>query len=129
MKYLKTYPEKCSGCKTCMLTCSKAYFKEENEDKSRIKIKSEDSNYKIIVCTQCGACVNECPTQALTINKQGVIMLNKKLCINCLACVAVCPENAMFYVHDDLTPFKCIACGLCVKACPNQALELVKEGE
>ena len=38
MKYLKTYAERCNGSNTCMTVCSKLYFKEDNRDKSSIKV-------------------------------------------------------------------------------------------
>jgi ferredoxin len=78
-----------------------------------------------VACDQeCRKCVAECPTQAITVNAQGVVMINKSLCVGCLACVAVCPINAMRYYPGESTPFKCVACGACVKSCPSDALEL-----
>jgi anaerobic carbon-monoxide dehydrogenase iron sulfur subunit len=125
MKYLKTYPEKCTGCHTCEQVCSELYFKENNPEKSAIHILTRESSFDMQVCEQCQTCVGECPTQALTINAQGVVMLNKKLCIGCYACVAVCPTNTMFTHHSGINPFKCIACGACARKCPSQALEIV----
>jgi carbon-monoxide dehydrogenase iron sulfur subunit len=129
MKYLKTFPEKCNGCNVCMSVCSKLYFKEDNPEKSAIKVTpAGEKSYALNVCNQCGACVPECPTLALTINKQGVVMLNKSLCINCLACVAVCPSDSMMTWKGGLSPFKCIACDACAKECPTDALKIeVKE--
>ena len=129
MKYLKTYPEKCNGCNTCMTICSRLYFKEDNPEKSAIRVRAAGKNaFTLDVCDQCQACMPECPTMALTINKQGVVILNKSLCINCLACVAVCPSATMMTVHGGLAPFKCIACDACAKECPTHALEIaIKE--
>ncbi len=125
MKYLKTIIQKCIGCNICMGVCSKLYFKEDNTDKSSIRVEaSGESNYALSVCNQCQTCVAECPTQALTANKQGVVMLNKSLCINCLACVAICPTQTMYLSKGGSTPFKCIACGSCAKECPADALEI-----
>lgn len=129
MKYLKTFPEKCNGCNICMSVCAKLYFKEDNPEKSSIKIiPAEKKIFMLNVCNQCQACVPECPTLALTVNKQGVVLLNKSLCINCLACVAVCPSNTMMTWRGGLTPFKCIACDACAKECPTGALKIeIKE--
>ena len=129
MKYLKTFSEKCNGCNICMSVCSKLYFKEDNPEKSAIKVTPAGKNsYALNVCNQCRACVVECPTLALIVNKQGVVMLNKSLCINCLACVAVCPTSTMMTYHGGLAPFKCIACDACAKECPTGALKIeVKE--
>lgn len=46
-------------------------------------------------------------------------------CISCGACVAECPENAIsegddIYVID---PDLCTDCGSCVEACPSDAIK------
>jgi anaerobic carbon-monoxide dehydrogenase iron sulfur subunit len=129
MKYLRTFPEKCNGCNACMSACSLLYFKEDNREKSAIQVtEAGNKSWALNACNQCLACLPECPTLALTVNKQGVVMLNKALCINCLACVAVCPSGSMMTWKGGLSPFKCIACDACVKACPTAALKIeVKE--
>jgi len=128
-KYLKTYPEKCTGCGICMDVCSETFFKEKNPLKSAIKIEPQEGSFLMTVCNQtCRLCVDECPVQALTVNPAGVVLLNKNKCIGCLACVSVCPINAMMWYEGAHSPFKCIACGKCADACPTQALEIVEEG-
>jgi ferredoxin len=129
MKYLKTTAEKCTGCNTCMSVCSTLYFKEDNPEKSAIRVtRAADAAYILSVCDQCQRCVAECPVLAITVNKQGVVMINKALCINCLACVAACPTGTMMTWRSGLVPFKCIACDACAKQCPTAALKIeVKE--
>jgi len=123
MKYLKTSPELCSGCRACESACSLAFFKEDSKALSAIQVDDQ----KITVCNQCGVCAQMCPTQALSFNAQGVLTLNKTKCIGCLVCVAECPCGAMRFADGLRTPFKCIACGICTGKCPCQALEIVKE--
>ncbi len=48
-------------------------------------------------CTQCMACVDACPTQA--IDKEDLLKTDQDTCIRCAACVKICPENARIY--DD----------------------------
>jgi len=129
MKFLKTIAEKCNGCNVCMSVCSKLYFKEDNPEKSAIRVVgAANGSFALSVCDQCRRCVVECPTQAITVNKQGVVMVNKALCINCLACVAACPTSTMMTFRGGLVPFKCIACDACAKECPTGALKIeVKE--
>lgn len=128
MKILKTYDDRCSGCNSCVETCSTLYFKENHAEKARIVVsKKETGGHHLNACTQCGICVSECPVMALSVNKKGVIMLSSKLCIGCLACVAVCPTDSMRHYQGALTPFKCIACGACAKNCPESALEIIEE--
>ena len=129
MKYLKIYEEKCIGCYTCGSVCSKLYFKEDDPGKSCIEVfpLEEADSYRLSVCNQCGACIEECPVEALFVNKFGVVMLNKKLCSGCGVCVANCPtENFRMFPEGDL-PFKCNVCGACVRECPADALEVVTE--
>jgi anaerobic carbon-monoxide dehydrogenase iron sulfur subunit len=127
MKVLKTYPDKCISCHVCESTCSSLYFKEDNPELSCIQVHDEQNPPEMNVCNQCQACVAVCPTMALTVNKQGVVLLSRNLCIGCLMCVAVCPTDSMRTAFGKHNPFKCIACGACVKTCPADALEIVEE--
>ena len=128
MKYLKTYPEKCIGCNTCVDVCSNLYFKEVSDEKSCIEVYDKgEGNFDLSVCNQCQTCVAECPTMALTVNKFGVVMVSKSLCIGCYACVAICPTDNMRTYLEGIVPFKCIACGACARECPADAIEIVTE--
>ena len=129
MKYLKTIAEECSGCNTCMSVCSKLYFKEDDPGKSAIQVgQTAGGSYTLNACNQCRRCVEECSSQAITVNKQGVVMINKALCIHCLACAGACPTATMMTFRGGLVPFKCIACDACAKECPSGALKIeVKE--
>ncbi len=126
-KYLKTYPEVCIACHMCESVCSNLYFKEDDASKSCIQISESASGNGINVCNQCQICVQACPTQALTVNHQGVVMLNKSLCINCYMCIGVCPTDSMQRYKGGITPFKCISCGACAKTCPVEAIKIVQE--
>jgi carbon-monoxide dehydrogenase iron sulfur subunit len=126
-KYLKTFPDKCIACRVCETTCSQTYFKEANAEKSCIQIAETAEGNAINVCNQCGICVATCPTLALKVNAQGVVLVDKALCIGCYMCVAVCPTQSMRRHKDLLTPFKCVACGLCAKQCPTEAIKIETE--
>ena len=43
-------------------------------------------------CTECGTCVSECPTGAISL--QNPKANNQELCIGCMRCVSVCPTQA-----------------------------------
>lgn len=122
MKVLKTYPDKCIACHTCESVCSQLYFKEDNAAKSCIIIDDQTMPPRINVCNQCQKCVAACPTLALSVNSQGVVLLNKSLCVGCLMCMGVCPTDSMRTVFGQQSPFKCNACGLCAKSCPTEAI-------
>lgn len=131
IKYLKTDDAKCVGCMSCAEACSTAFFKEDNPAKSSIQaLDLGDGAYRLVACDQdCRKCVAECPTRALTVAKNGVVLIDRALCVGCLACVAICPSGAMRYYPGIGLPFKCVACGLCVKACPKGALALAEKEE
>ena len=131
IKYLATHDEKCVGCMTCTAACSSLYFKEDNPAKSCIQVQDLGAGkFHLVVCDQeCMACVRECPTRAISRNKSGALVIDKKKCVGCLACVAVCPIGAMRWFPGYPVSFKCVACGACARACPKGALEVLsKEG-
>ena len=128
MKKLVADPAKCSGCGVCELTCSKAFYKTEDREKSAIRITADDNGgYSIAVCDQCGDCIWMCSEMSLSRAPNGVVRIDKKTCVGCLICVGECLRDYFFYNDELPTPFKCSACGLCVKACPEKALKVVEE--
>jgi ferredoxin len=130
MKNLATYDEKCIGCDTCVTACSQLFFKEDDPEKSCIGIFPQgNDDFKISVCNQCEECVEACPTGALSTNKFGIVMLNKKLCNECHDCVETCPTNNIRVYRDAGIPFKCTVCGVCARECPAEALEVVTTTE
>lgn len=124
MKRVVVDNSKCIGCGQCESVCSKAFFKEDNREKSAIQVVCKDGVQDINVCVQCGKCIDICPVFAITRDKNGVIRIDKNKCVGCLSCVGFCDYLAMRYHHDYIEPFKCIACGLCVRNCPTGALTL-----
>jgi carbon-monoxide dehydrogenase iron sulfur subunit len=109
--------------KACEEACSGVLFKENDPEKSAIRItEKEDGGYDINVCNQCGECINICQVQAITRNKNGIVMIDKDKCVQCYACVGFCPILAMRYQKDIVGPFKCISCGACTRACNTGAI-------
>ncbi len=45
-------------------------------------------------CKRCGACIANCPTQAMT-PKAGFPVIDYQKCISCFCCDEVCPHNAI----------------------------------
>ena len=46
------------------------------------------------LCTGCGACIDQCPVSALTMNENYPIA-DPEICIRCFCCQEICPEKAM----------------------------------
>ncbi len=125
MKILRKKEELCTGCGKCMEVCSsRVQFRKLDPapERSAIQISKKDGVYEINVCNQCGTCIIDCPVEALTRNKMGVVLVNKKTCVGCFTCVGFCPTLSMRGYGDVVYPFKCIACGKCVEVCKPGAL-------
>jgi Fe-S-cluster-containing hydrogenase component 2 len=127
MKVLKRKPELCIACHACESACSNTWFKEDNVEKSCIKIKEDEKENVIISCTQCGECISICQVEAITRDKNGIVRIDKKACVGCFMCVGFCPELAMFMNDEYIEPFKCVSCGQCVKECPTGAIYIEQE--
>ena len=84
-------------------------------------------------CIGCGACVNVCGEDAVTLERRlGNIFKTKKLevdeniCVACGVCEENCPMEAI-KLKDNKIIFsddKCIRCEVCSKKCPVGALKL-----
>jgi Fe-S-cluster-containing dehydrogenase component len=129
MKVLTFTPERCDGSRDCEVACSQTWFKVDDREKSRIRISESAGNFRAEFCIQCGECIDVCPTEAIFLDRQGVVRIKKRLCVGCLSCVGFCPYDVMYFDEGDAVAFKCIACGQCVEACPNDALQIVDVDE
>jgi anaerobic carbon-monoxide dehydrogenase iron sulfur subunit len=134
MKTLKIDLGKCDYGRDCghecEATCASKVFKCEDPARAALHIiapgNPDKDEGRAILCDQCGDCVIVCPADALARNKQGVVLLNKKLCVHCYTCIGFCEKRAFERNPALLEPYKCIACGICVKACPRFALEIAE---
>ena len=45
-------------------------------------------------CIGCGACVAECPVEAISDNGSGQMVIDADTCLSCGACAGVCPVGA-----------------------------------
>lgn len=108
----------------------------------------EDRMIKIIVnkCSGCGACINACPRNSLTLvpaharvgihcasqdKLRAVMDICKVGCINCAKCIKSCPAHAITQVKDriEINHKLCLGYGpdcaeICVKTCPRSILRL-----
>jgi len=125
MKVLVTQQERCIGCHLCEDVCSQAWYKKISPGLSSIRITDlGNAEWGMAVCSQCGKCIEVCPTSALYRDKAGVVRIKKADCVGCLSCVGFCPTFTMYYDPAYVEPIKCISCGLCAQECPADALSI-----
>ena len=126
MKYLYLYPELCTGCRECSLSCSLSKFGECNPKKAAISVvrdEFERLEYPLI-CMQCedALCLKFCPQNAYS-RENGVIKYDSTKCIKCRFCATICPYAAITVHHNDI--IKCDLCSgdpKCVKVCSTNAI-------
>ncbi len=90
-------------------------------------------------------CIEACLFDAISLDENGMRVIDKEKCTGCGACVKACPRNLIELVdkkkrvhvlcmsHDKGAIAKkkcgnstaCIACTLCVKKCPKDAISIV----
>ncbi len=133
-KVLMIHPDKCTGCKNCVLACVYAHEDEFRPTAARIHVYNwEREQFSVpMMCQQCddAPCTTVCPTGAMH-RASGSLLVeyDEDKCIRCRMCVQACPfGNAMY---DSVTNkiIKCDTCQgapACVAACPNHALEYVE---
>ena len=59
-------------------------------------------------CSNCGACYNVCPRNAISVNSDGMFFVptvNRALCIDCSKCVDICPANNSVNSNQPLAAF------------------------
>lgn len=123
-------PDKCTGCRTCELTCSFNKHDDFNPKDAAISVHSfENEGIDVpITCLQCDEpdCVAACPVNALEKDElTGVVNYDSEKCIKCKLCVKACPYGSITYSPRLNEIIKCDECGgdpQCVKLCPSGAI-------
>ncbi len=133
MKRILTDVGKCSGCRLCELTCSFVHENQFRPSVARIAVMKRDS-FGLdlpLLCWHCNPCnsMENCPSNALERNEQGLITVNEERCSGCGKCAESCPMRAIRLHSEKKVPLICDQCRgkpLCVDKCPTKALEYIE---
>ncbi|MDW7733635.1 MAG: 4Fe-4S binding protein [Methanolobus sp.] len=47
------------------------------------------------LCTGCGACVDSCPVEAISMSAEDLAVVDPDTCVDCGDCVEICPVDAI----------------------------------
>lgn len=126
----REYPFNCTGCRICEMICTFTHDKVFNALKARIRVTGiEPFKAFPTTCQQCikPKCADNCPTDAITRDADGVVRIDESLCSGCEVCIKDCPFGAISLHPDKGVAIKCDLCGgdpMCVKWCPREVLKL-----
>lgn len=124
-KCLVVDSSQCTGCNSCMLTCSFEHAGLFSLEKVRIWVDrdTERADFTPRVCIQCeeAPCIASCPVDALSREERtGAIAVARGTCDGCRICATACPFDGIGFDDADGMPLICDLCGgdpACVKFC------------
>jgi len=124
-KHLVVDSLQCTGCDSCMLTCSFVHEGIFSFEKARIRVSKNGDRAACTpkVCTQCeeAPCISSCAVDALSRDeKTGAVRLNQDACNGCQDCVPACPYDGIGFDEGNRVPLICDLCEgdpACVKFC------------
>jgi phenylglyoxylate dehydrogenase beta subunit len=111
-------------CGACEAACAKRLGLSAIKSVSSPELKMAS----VIVCNQCSepACLEVCPTGALSKKPSGITALDRDRCVGCGLCTLACPYGGITYDEASATAYKCDRCGEeephCVRACLHGVL-------
>lgn len=133
VKYIKTYPERCTGCRECEQVCSLFHWKVVNPYRAGIRIERkgvvEHFQYICNHGVNCNfECMEACKFGAIK-KEKGIVFIDHNTCTGCGACTRACPNQAVWLF--DGKAYKCDLCmedgkPKCVEVCSQKALEVVE---
>jgi len=128
---IKVNRDVCSGCLSCMTTCSMVNEQYASLAGARVQVALNPfgGTHEITICRQCAKpkCAEACPEDAISRNEAGVMIIDYSRCTQCKLCIEACPFHAMFWNPISEKVIKCEQCHgdpQCVQACPTGALTI-----
>jgi carbon-monoxide dehydrogenase iron sulfur subunit len=132
-KVLRVSINNCTGCQSCVVTCSLVKDKVFSKKKSMISILKDESRCLGIpmICEHCEtpACIDVCPVDAISKDPEtGIVRVDSELCTGCELCRPACPFGEEIIKMSGGVAVKCDLCGgepACVEVCQQKALQYV----
>ncbi len=147
MKIIGIRKDRCTGCKTCELSCAVERCSEAKTllgavqetplPQSRVRVEGGGGDAFPLQCRHClqAPCIDACLSGALRRDgESGLVLIKEDLCIGCWTCIAFCPFGAIYPSPERKIVLKCDRClymekPVCVDVCPTGALEVVDLAE
>jgi len=82
-------------CNCCDCCCIGLPYAKKAESKGMIVPSRYQAVVEVSACTGCGICGDDCPMDAISINKANVAEVNAESCIGCGVCSRICPADAI----------------------------------
>ena len=125
------FKKDCMGCHSCEVACKQEHGLGVGPRLVRVIENAPD--FIPIHCHHCARapCLESCPTEAISRNEQGIVLIKGGLCIGCKACLEACPFGAMQFDEDKEIAVKCDLCikrlnndeePACSRVCPTQCI-------
>ena len=130
----------CVGCNACEVACKQEHslpvgprWIRVYSDAPRAIEEKQQLRYIVTHCLHCGRppCKDACLVGAITKRKDGIVLIDEKLCIGCKDCIRACPLGVMQFDEAKEVAQKCDLCveridrgqlPACVAACPSHCI-------
>jgi Fe-S-cluster-containing dehydrogenase component len=121
----------CMGCHACEVACKQEHGLGVGP--RLVRVIERAPAFIPIYCHHCAKapCKEACPTEAISRNEQGIVLIDEDLCIGCKECMEACPFGAMQFDDDRDVAVKCDLCierlqnneqPACSKACATRCI-------
>lgn len=126
--------DSCMGCHACEIAC-----KQEHNlglGPRLVRVIEQSPDFIPIYCHHCEnpPCKEVCSVKAISINDQGIVLIDSELCIGCKECIKACNYEAMQFDDNQEVAVKCDLCikrlekkkkPSCMIVCPTGSIRLV----
>jgi tetrathionate reductase subunit B len=126
----------CIGCHACSVACKNEFdvplgvFRDTVKNVEEGTYPNSTRHFIPVLCNQCedAPCLNACPTDAITRQPNGEVVIEEGDCNLNRFCMAACPYGAIYEDPRTHTASKCTFCEhrtangeqpACVEACPT----------